>query len=210
VSHYAVTQSSGVSSSSRLAMANVPPAHLPSNIDDMRSKSLREIEAEVIRLRQLVVAQHDGSKDHISEQGTTSVSPQPPRRLRGAPQAGHSSYYTAASQQPLSTPGVDIVGRRLSPQPDLQVFGHANARGNLTDVQHRHKLQTTCVTALGAKTYSQIYAYYSSVPTQLRDPQRVVNIVQDRSLWAILPMVDEVVQLDRSRVHPTPRQQLAY
>jgi serine/threonine protein kinase len=199
-SHYAVTQSSGVSSS-RLTLANAqPPPHLTqvplsnqSNVEDMRTKTLREIEAEVVRLRQLV-----------GEQPGVLVSPQPRRQ-------GHPSYF-----YPL--PENAVRGLSTSPQPDgLQtspaVLSTSNPvtsparRSNLTEVQHRNKLHRTCVTALGAKTYGQIYAYYSAVPTQLRDPQRVVNMVQDRSLWAILPMVDEVVQLDNSWDRPLPQHQ---
>ena len=218
-SYYVGTQSSGVSSA-RLQSQSQVPAHLqaearhlePSNVDDMRDKTVNEIENEVKRLRRLVqieMAQTGGTatppRHHFGAQ-PAQVSPQmvrtqplnqPPRRhgpdqkMQAPPPASY--FNPRESPQLVRSPAGAAAAMALS-NPSVS----PTRRSALAEAQHRNKLHSTCVNALGAKAYGQIYAYYSAVPSQLRDPQRVVNMVQDRSLWPILPMVDEVVQWDNS------------
>ena len=201
----------GVQGLSRQQKATVvPPAHLTkmSNVDDMRAKTLFEIETEVLRLRQLVQpddplpARPSGQLHASPQHGSVQPGwlPSSPQGYQSQPSTYHepAGANDRRQQSPQSSRQSDWAVRSPSKFVASNPAASPGRKTNLSDVQHRNKLHSTCVSALGAKAYGQIYAYYYAVPSQLRDPQRVVHMVQDRALWPILPMVDEVVKLDEA------------
>ncbi|CAO5677737.1 MAG: Serine/threonine-protein kinase PknD [Holosporales bacterium] len=210
---------------------------MPSNVEDMRGKTIGELEREVQRYRQLVQqdlaslsqpcshpsshASVDGMDvDHPSEwshlaaltQGhqrrdlaskspSVAFAPGMAATSSSTPRAASSIQGASHGPAPVRLGGPLSVNRSRSnnPMPHAHpLTGEAQLRPNeLVRMQRRKALHLQCVEGLGEKCFHDVYSYFNAVPQHDRNPDVVRRIVPDRLMWPLLPLVEEVLAVDR-------------
>jgi hypothetical protein len=85
--------------------------------------------------------------------------------------------------------------RLLSETPSTSVV--PEKPNELLKMQRRKMLHQQCVDAFGMKRFHEVYGYYNNIPPSTRDAEYVRRLVPERNLWGFLPMVEEILQLDR-------------
>lgn len=189
------------SNARRTASSMLP---FPSNVDDMRGKTIGEIEQEVVRLRRLVQQEMANlSQGAVSSHGVGSSTALPPVRLTAI-----ASLPSGDECGPLSRrSAASVAGGSQSSnfyrafESQHNVAGGTSAfhskPNELSKMQRRKQLFRHCVDALGEKAFHEVYTYYNSYPPQSRDVAMVRHLVPDRTLWHLLPNVEEILHIDR-------------
>ncbi|EAN89254.1 putative serine/threonine protein kinase [Trypanosoma cruzi] len=183
------------------------------NVDDMRHMPLELIEEEVARYRRLV-------QSEMREQKRQRDAEVHKRRFGGdcTPTAHYynslarvSHVATTASTNPHSHKKGKSNGPSLSSSPPpLPSHGWKNANsfngaaakwppGSLEAslaARRRQRIEMAIGT-LGDDVFSSVYNYYRSVEVAERDVSLVMQMVPNRNWWHVLPLVEEVVVIER-------------
>ncbi|ESS64043.1 putative protein kinase [Trypanosoma cruzi] len=183
------------------------------NVDDMRHMPLELIEEEVARYRQLV-------QSEMREQKRQRDAEVHKRRFGGDSTPTAPYYYslarvshvaTTASNNPHSHKKGKSNGPSLSSSPlPLPSHGwkHANSLngaaakwppGSLEAslaARRRQRIEMV-IGSLGDDVFSSVYNYYRSVEVAERDVSLVMQMVPNRNWWHVLPLVEEVVVIER-------------
>ncbi|CUG92502.1 serine-threonine protein kinase, putative [Bodo saltans] len=197
--------------------------HNGNNVEDMKGKTIGEIEQEVRKLRELVrheeaTGRHD---DHHSGLASEAVGRAARSKRRDGSPGGELSFPSRSAMTSFSMQGANGGDERAplsrrGPQSTSQFYrsnpevagssslgqypsgGLGNGRvSELSKIQRRRQLHLQCVQALGEKAFHDVYRYYHAVQPNNRDAEVVRHFVPDRASWPILPIVEAIVQIDR-------------
>lgn len=198
---------------SRRACAPLIPSN--SGVDDMRNKTTSEIEREVQRYRRLVQQELESASPDLGVNAPRSRRGPQHDAGTGLPPAGRVGPSTGSFGN-----GTRVNTENITPQQDAMVRRGPNATqgsssnfyrtldqsnpsvmpqrpNELMKMQRRRQLHQQCVDIIGIKSFNEVYGYYGNVHPMARDIETVRRIVPDRALWSALPMVEEILQMDR-------------
>lgn len=188
---------------------------LPGNVDDMRHKPLAHIEEEVARYRQLVQSEMRAQKqlrDAAMQEGRPSGddvtmehyygnfqrSKVATATISGAPFAGQvlvgNVPCLSSSASPPSSPSHGRGNAHRGGVP-LPSWPQGSLEASL--VERRQRRINTVTRILGDAAFFSVYNYYKSVEVAERKAARVMQMVPDRSRWHVLPLIEEVVVIER-------------
>jgi serine/threonine protein kinase len=204
-----------------------PPSHHRHNghnVEDMKGKTISEIEQEVRKLRELV--RHEEATGRLSDDHQSGHAPEAlgrvarSKRRDGSP-GGELSFPSRSAmtsfgiqgasggeeRAPLSRRGPQSTSQFYRSNPEVagaSSLGHYPTGGlgngrvsELSKIQRRRQLFQQCVQTLGEKAFHDVYRYYLSVEPNNRDAEVVRHFVPDRASWPVLPIVEAIVQIDR-------------
>ncbi|ESL07923.1 serine/threonine protein kinase [Trypanosoma rangeli SC58] len=187
------------------------------NVEDMRHVPIELVEAEVARYRQLV--QSEMRKQKLQRDAALHKSrfgrDTPPKkyyynslarvgRLTAPSIGAHHTLQTVmnSSPPPSSLPSPSPIHlHRLEQAKTASVSATASRwpQGSLEaslEVR-RQKRMGVAVGVLGHAVFSSVYAYYRGVEVAEREVASVMQLVPDRAKWHVLPVIEEVVVIDR-------------
>ncbi|KEG07671.1 putative protein kinase [Trypanosoma grayi] len=191
----------------------------------MRNKPLAHIEEEVMRYRQLVQGEMRAQmrRRHAANlKKRFSGAAVPPRYYNTPVRAGLPTV--VPEEPPL---GRQLFANSTPPSPSQQERSHrrngdtsfgnrsvsssngrSRSRSGNKKVSSPGSLEASlalrrqqrvgmAVQFLGSDVFVSVYNYYRAVEVAERDATRVMQMVPDRSHWHVLPLVEEVVLIDR-------------
>ncbi|KAH9599883.1 Protein kinase domain [Trypanosoma melophagium] len=182
----------------------------PDNVEDMRYKPLSCIEEEVMRYRQLVQSEMRAQKQQrdaamLKKKFDIDVTVPTPYRASGV--------YVGKSPTEVTTPELLLASQILAKSTPLsnplntrvQASGSGITTGESSPyeyletslVEKRRNSIHSAIQVLGGDTFLTVYNYYKAVEVANRDVARVMQMVPDRSQWPILPVVEDVIVIER-------------
>ncbi|RNF08673.1 putative protein kinase [Trypanosoma rangeli] len=187
------------------------------NVEDMRHVPIELVEAEVARYRQLVQSemrkqklQRDAAL-HESRFGRGTApkkyyynSLAPVGRLADPSNGTNHTLQTVmdSSPPPSSLPSPSPIHLHHLDQEKTASLSATASRwpqGSLEAslAARRQQRMGMAVEVLGHAVFSSVYAYYRSVEVAEREVASVMQLVPDRAKWHVLPVIEEVVVIDR-------------
>ncbi|RNF26204.1 putative protein kinase [Trypanosoma conorhini] len=189
------------------------------NVEDMRHMPLELIEAEVARYRQLVQSEMRRQKrqrdaalhesrfgreaaptkyyyNSLARLGHSTTTP------FGIPQT-HQTVMSSgplppsSSPSPLPVPAPGWEKANIDSQSSAVAARWPQGSLEASLAARRQRRMEAAIGVLGSAVFFAVYTYYRSVEVAEREVAFVMQLVPDRTQWHVLPVVEEVVVIDR-------------
>lgn len=183
-------------------------------VEDMRHKSLAHIEEEVVRYRRLVQSEMRAQKQQrdaaMHRKLCSDDDAKMERYYNTLPRVGPAPTTTASAA--CQTFGNSIPPLSLLSSSSHSLLLHEKEHASKCSVAlpkwppgsleaslvvRRQNRMDTAMHVLGCTVFFLVYNYYKKVEMAGRDVATVMQMVPDRSQWHVLPLVEEIVLIER-------------